>query len=127
MKNFTSLFTFILLASLGTAAYANVFYRHVPFNLPMTANDTVMVDYDFAGHFGIRCSTNTNTAHINFVYKGHQKSATLPVTLQNAQVPNHSAEELADISGQFKISMLNEVASSQEFNLSCDYVEPELS
>src|SRR3990167_6962188 len=94
------------------AAHAATIYHQVPFNLSMSNEDTLIINYDYTAKTGVRCYGSDHTFWIDFTYKGYQKSARLPVTLQS-RVPNKQQEELADTTGQFNILMDKEKESTK--------------
>lgn len=127
MRQLHRFFIFALLSTLLTSTYAGTFYRHIPFELAINDTDKVIVDYNFTGHYGIRCTADADTEFsIHFVYKGHLKSAALPIILQNATVPDKSTLELADVAGQFNVSSSDTTPVESGVYLSCDYVERDL-
>jgi hypothetical protein len=103
---YKQLSAFIITLICITNVFANTFYRHPPFTLNLTAQDKIYVDYDFTDKKGISCMSPMHPeTWIDFSYKGRDKSARLPVTLQSQHVPNASSEELADASGTLAITM----------------------
>lgn len=127
--NFNKLFfSFVFVVSLSLFkinANAAEFYRHIPIkpfavDVALQAGDTLIIDYDFSRQKSVRCTANSNQIRIDFVYKGHQKFAFLPVTLQNSHVPKHRNEELADASGQLSLS-INKTAQNIKYEISCRY------
>lgn len=101
-------------------AYATTYYRHIPLSLTLKPGDKLIVNYDYSGESGIRCIANKE-AEINFVFRGHPKSAYLPITLQNAHIPKNNREALADIEGQFSISHDEAVDLDQRILVTCTY------
>jgi hypothetical protein len=47
--------TSILLLS---TSYAATYYRHLPFQVELSANDNVVVDYEFSAKRGVLCTSN---------------------------------------------------------------------
>lgn len=120
---FMRYFSFAILCILLLLAQAKAatFYRHVPFKTYIEANDLIVVDYDFSEKKGIYCSSHRSKFSTNFVYKGHRKTAFLPIHLESDHVPDKPGEELADINGQFTIAMENKKISSKQYEISCTY------
>ncbi len=121
MMKYLSLAIAIIALCFVNAKAAEV-YKHIPFTLTLKPGDVLTVDYDFSGKNGIRCTTD-GKARIDFLYKGHQKSAYLPVTLQSSHVPLKEDEVLADYSGQFSLVLGADEAENKQYNISCIYQE----
>jgi hypothetical protein len=101
--------------------YAATFYRHLPFNLTISSQDNVVVDYDFSENNGITCTT-PKPVEITFQYKGNRKTARLPVHLISDHVPNRAGEELADVSGQFDLTPVINQREDEQYELSCGFI-----
>lgn len=115
---------FFSLTCIISTSYAATFYRHVPFTASMRANDVLIMDYDFSGKSGIYCKTSHPAlVRVSFSYKGHQKSASLPVILQSNHVPDKTREELTDTQGQFTLSIAKN--SPSKVDVSCSYLGDE--
>lgn len=104
-----------------TNTFATEHYKHIPFKLHMAGRDKVIVNYDFAGQKGITCTANTKQAIGHFIYKGFEKSAHLPFILENARVPSNKLENLADVKGQFNITLAHN--DTNLYTIDCDYVD----
>ncbi|TAK73079.1 MAG: hypothetical protein EPO11_09120 [Gammaproteobacteria bacterium] len=98
-------------------AKANELYRPIPFTLVANPGDRLIIDYDFSGKSGIRCTAADNKTKIEFTYKGHPKSASLPITLQSSHIPTKVDEALADYRGQFTLML-----DAKSSRVSCDYL-----
>jgi hypothetical protein len=122
LKSMTYLILFTLITTLFTSAHAATVYRHIPVDVSLDLADSLVVNYDYTEKRGIRCASNYNKFWIDFVYKGHQKSARLPLILQSDHVPENDDEELADTSGQFIISTNKNQTRDKRVNVRCDYV-----
>jgi len=96
------LVAFIITLSMTTTTQAATFYRHLPFHIAMKPDDTLIVEYDMTTHTGLSCIAHDSGLRAKFSYKGHKKSAALPVVLK-MQVPAHPHEELADLKGHLTI------------------------
>ena len=116
------LYLFFIIMSLSGIAQADKIYRHIPFTLALTASDSLIVDYDFTEKNGIRCTSPDTHFSIDFTYKGHKKSAHLPVILQSAHIPQIVHEQLADVSGQFTLVLKNSLDEKQQV-VNCNYFE----
>lgn len=121
MRLFKLLLVFSCLLIFQTSN-ATQYYRHVPFTLSLTKEDKVTVNYDYSTHSGIHCTSDYTKFFVNFTYKGHAKTAQLPVTLESDHVPVKSNEELANVSGQFTIVIDTTVNNHRPHELSCDYI-----
>ena len=127
MQNIKYLFLLTLMIStLFTHASAAKIYRRIPFDVYMNQTDNVVVNYDFTEKRGIHCTASYSKLSIDFIYKGHQKSAFLPVTLQSDHVPEMAEEELADVNGQFVISTTKIPPANQQLHVCCDYVNNQI-
>lgn len=104
MKNWR-IFLLFVITLLAPKMYAGAItiYRQVPFSLHINENNSIIVNYDFTGKTGIYCTSNDHESLMDFVYKGHRKSAHLPIKLQSDHVPDEAGEALADVNGQFSI------------------------
>lgn len=103
--------------------YAEKIYKHVPFHVLINQADILIVNYDFSEKDGIRCSSNNNKILANFSYKGHRKSAHLPLILQSSHVPQTKNEELADIKGQFSLLVNKKQNKIKDDEVTCNYAE----
>lgn len=113
-----SIVCFALLFSAIT--HADSLYRQrLPTTVPMTSQDKLYVSYDFSAKTGIRCTTNNKNVRVDFIYKGKEKTAFLPVVLQNDHIPHKKEEVLADISGRLVIYGEEE---TQGFDVKCEYL-----
>lgn len=125
LKKSALLTAFVLLAF--QSAYAAQFYKHIPHNSALTATlsagDRLIVDYDISEKNSISCTSTQHLFVMDFTYKGHQKSAALPVVLESSHVPEKDHEALADVSGQFSVYMDKNADSKSEYDVSCRYVE----
>ena len=121
----TTLFrTFLILINVLCASniYAGEIYKHIPFKLDMTAADVIIADYDLSAHRSIQCHTDTRHLLASFIYKGRDKTASLPVTLQNSRVPTKTGEELTDTSGNIKFAFnTSETSKRTSYKISCEY------
>ncbi len=111
------LFIGLILILLLSNSHATTFYRHLPFNLTVSSDDHVVVDYDFSESNGITCMAD-KPVEITFIYKGNKKIARLPVHLISDHVPNRAGEELADVSGQLGLSPANS-QDGEQTELTC--------
>lgn len=117
--------TFIILSTiLFSNAYAAEIYKRIPFTTAMNADDTLVVNYDFSNKNGLLCTADHNKVLIHFVFRGHEKSAHLPVILESAHVPDNQPdkipEELADSKGQFTAS-IDGNKQYQQYEITCNY------
>ena len=119
-------FLFMLLIFLSfNTTQAAPFYRHIPFAMVLTSDDKLIVHYDLSGKAGIRCTSPDNHAiSVEFTYKGRQKLASLPVTLQNHRIPKEKGEELIDLTGRFILSNNNPIHyPPSSYTISCHYAD----
>lgn len=106
-----------------TQTHATKFYKHIPFTTFIGTSDIVVVNYDIEEKNGIVCISTHHKLWIDFVYKGRQKSAYLPVILENTHVPEKKQEELADSNGQFNLLISkSNMDNNGQYEVSCDYV-----
>lgn len=118
------LFIIILAFSAFINTHAATFYRHIPFDLSMNTDDTLVVNYDFKQQSGVHCTGNQKHICINFFYKGNEKNNVLPITLLNDHIPDKKSERLADTLGQFTIRVQTPANNSlQKVMVSCGYVD----
>lgn len=122
MKKISLFAIFCFFLSVTSACFATTYYRHIPFTVTLKPGDNLVVNYNFSGKFGIKCSASQNNTWVNFLFKGSEKQSPLPVTLQNAHIPQHKQEKLADIEGQFSISSHARGDIMTHFQVSCGYV-----
>lgn len=117
-------FFFYLFFLLPLAAHATIYYRHIPFTMEINDQDKIVVDYDFTLQKAIRCTSSHDHFKIDFTYKGHEKTAFLPVILESDHVPkaNEINDELADVSNQF--TLMYTKSSKDKLDVHCDYVMP---
>lgn len=104
-------------------AHATTYYRHIPFNLPMNADDTLVVNYDFKQQAGVHCNANQKNIYIHFYYKGSEKINILPITLLNDHLPDKKSERLADTFGQFTIRSQSSAIIPHPFIVNCEYTD----
>jgi hypothetical protein len=119
--------SFFVVALLLTSAHATLFYRHVPFNLSISYDDKIVVDYNFSEKKGIRCTSNSSSIQLkDIAYKGHQnKVAALPVTLQSDHIPDPDKKDemLADVMGKFSLETTGYLPHHKQYDVSCFYVK----
>ena len=116
-------FITLLTSSAYINAHATTFYRHVPFNLSMNADDTLVVNYDFQQQSGVHCTSSQKNIYMNFFYKGSEKFNSLPITLVNDHLPDKKSERLADTLGQFTIRTQSSANLQHSYIVSCGYVD----
>jgi len=121
MKTLICLLTTLFL--LSNTAQADPIYKRIPFTATLTNGNTLYVSYDFTEKKAIQCSANPPLVRIDFIYKGHEKSAMLPVILQTHHIPNKKEEVLADVSGQFTLSLHSQSTQVQKAIIHCSYLE----
>src|SRR5690606_33089690 len=113
------LFLLIINALCVPSSYADKIYKRAPFELTITATDTIIAEYNLSEHRGLYCSASNKHFLVSFTYKGRNKTATLPVTLQNYRVPVDSREELADTTGT--IELMAKAGQPAKVEISCQY------
>ncbi len=120
--NINRVLLFFLFAVLTVSAHAAMIYRHAPFTVALTEDDSLIVNYDFAEKVGMQCRASSNKVWADFTYKGHQKSARLPLILESAHVPDAYAEELADASGQVRVFINDGRGNGRSHEINCGYL-----
>lgn len=123
MRYTVSFYILITSLLLSTSSQAAVYYRHLPFSLSLSDDDTIIVDYDFKDSPGISCTSSKPSSRISFYYKGYFKSQYLPLSLVNDHVPEKKREALADRSGQFSISPDKSGLNNKTHQIQCDFLE----
>jgi hypothetical protein len=125
MKAIVRLLLLITLSNLFvTFAKASEFYRQrLPLTQTMTTKDRLQLSYDFSTKAGIHCSSSDKHVRVNFTHKGKQKSALLPLTLQDHEVPHNQYESLADKNGRLLFYMDKPGDTVSEVELNCAYIE----
>lgn len=115
----------VLFSCIGNSALAAEIYRHVPFNISINVDDTLVVNYDFSEKNGVRC-TASDKVSASFTYKGREKETNLPVILESSHVPDprdKDHKELADVDGQFTLVVDKNQVTDEKYHVSCSYVE----
>lgn len=105
----------------SSSSYAEIFYRHIPFEIELKKGDALVIDYDFSNKLGIQCTSNNPLTTITFTYKGHEKTSYLPVILESSHVPFKPNEELTDVTGQ--LILQNPQAEIKTYQVKCQYME----
>lgn len=116
-----SLLILAIFCTISSTAFATIYYRHIPLTVSLKSGDKLIVNYDFAGKAGIRCIASSPNTWVHFIFKGHAKTARLPITLQNAHIPHGNREALADIEGQFSVSTQEPFDISKHYIVNCNY------
>lgn len=116
------LFLLIINALCESQLYAAKIYKHAPFALTIAADDMIVVEYDLSNNRGLYCTSNNKNFQASFTYKGRDKTATLPVTLQNYRVPSKSGEELADTTGNIMLMLdMSKATQAAKIKVKCEY------
>lgn len=123
---FAQLLFATLLSCLAFSALAqNQFeyiHKRIPFHHELKENEWLLVEYDFTGKQGIRCTGKSHQIDIEFFYKGRKKFARLPVSLSNT-LPDRPQEELADLQGQLTLAIAHPSPEHLTYLVRCDYIE----
>lgn len=124
MKKIFDIFLIATLTFLCLSAQAALQYRNrFPFNQNIGSSDVLVASYNFSGKSGVSCEASDPKVKIEFMYKGREKSADLPITLQ-ASLPTNPSQELADISGRLHIFAVDHLdKSNKEITVSCHYLD----
>lgn len=121
-KLFFRTFLILINASCISNLYAAEVYKRVPFSVKITHEDTLIAEYDLSENRGMDCDSSSSDILASFTYKGRDKTATLPLTLQNYRVPTKKGEELSDTTGKVKMSVdKNKPAQAKEIIINCHY------
>lgn len=113
----------LLCGGLSATSFANEIYKHIPFDhIALTQHDQLIINYDFTQKKNVHCEAKNGKAMMVFYYKGHQKTADLPITLESDHIPlpDNTNEALADVSGQFIIST-HPSQNKKEVAIHCQY------
>lgn len=104
-------------------AFAQTYYRHIPFTLTLSQGDSVQVDYNYSGKIGIRCVSTKSGIKLHYAYNGHEKVTLLPAILQSDHIPETTMEQLADVDGEFALKYHDGNMASKKLNkITCTYV-----
>ncbi|EKD71817.1 MAG: hypothetical protein ACD_46C00089G0002 [uncultured bacterium] len=113
---------FILFSTNFSTVFAATFYRHIPFSISAKSTDTIIADYTMNDDQGVHCESDIKNLFMTFTYKGKEKTAELPVVIQNSHVPESAIESLADLKGQFTLSNHATVTNENKM-IRCKYTE----
>lgn len=116
-------FSIFLFCALQTVSVAAVKYPILPFKTTVTSSDILHIHYDLSEKKAISCTSSLKQAHAHFYYKGFQKSAQLPITLQTSHLPRHAHEHLTDLKGDIAIAFEDNALNPQGYRVSCQYID----